>query len=552
MKKTVFIILLLYLLLPSAKVFAYNDGNGFFDNNPVTVNPSGAASIYDNDTETRYYLNGKGEVVVDLKRSVDLKKAEIYFSGEPMQVAFLDVNNKIVYQFKTPAIGYMTSREYLVIMKNVRYISMRQISPSPYNTNLFQLEVYENKSIEHQSVMNLKSQPGIRSMDLFWTNPINDNITSIVIKKNGLVIGEVGRDRQSYTVTGLEPETEYQFDVMAKYVDGVLSESKTITAITLPPPKPADDVAYFNAHAKYDRVDLSWTLPESENFKHVNIYRQTAEKTALLDRILLINTASAAAGKKIFETNGTYFNDLTVEPETTYQYTVTTTSTDLVESAGVSKTVTTPKKPDPEIVGGEFEKDPATGSYIYRWTQPDTGQVKVIVGGKLYKTVSASDKVIVIPAKDMKFKGLDEPDVRLIPVDEDGKEGAAVTPPAVGGGTGGMLDKVDLPFTAGDLLGTGTGLFWLIGPFVLLALAFLLVPKLRNMIVRAFTGPQPDGTEGRFRSREGEREERIRQAREREIAGRRDPTERPERSIRESRERVHQARVTRQERRSTP
>lgn len=45
---------------------------------------------------------------------------------------------------------------------------------------------------------------------------------------------------------------------------------------------------------------------------------------------------------------------------------------------------------------------------------------------------------------------------------------------------------ITLPFTAGDTLSGGASLLTVVGPFVLLGLAFLVVPKIIKIIVGAF------------------------------------------------------------------
>lgn len=49
------------------------------------------------------------------------------------------------------------------------------------------------------------------------------------------------------------------------------------------------------------------------------------------------------------------------------------------------------------------------------------------------------------------------------------------------------LSGITLPFTAGDLLSAGVALLAVVGAFVLLGLAFRVVPKLVSLIVNAFT-----------------------------------------------------------------
>lgn len=47
---------------------------------------------------------------------------------------------------------------------------------------------------------------------------------------------------------------------------------------------------------------------------------------------------------------------------------------------------------------------------------------------------------------------------------------------------------ITLPFTAQDLLTAGVGLLGVVGAFVLLALAFKVVPKLISLIMGSFRG----------------------------------------------------------------
>lgn len=50
------------------------------------------------------------------------------------------------------------------------------------------------------------------------------------------------------------------------------------------------------------------------------------------------------------------------------------------------------------------------------------------------------------------------------------------------------LTGITLPFTAGDLLSAGVALLGVVGTFVLLGLAFKVVPKFVALIVNAFVG----------------------------------------------------------------
>lgn len=250
-------------------------------------------------------------------------------------------------------------------------------------------------------------------------------------------------------------------------------------------PTPIEEVQEVNIQTKYNRVDLSWQLPQIEDFHHVVIYRKTIEElkdietASLLDKIFGANKVYASEETEydpLFETNGTYFNDLTVKPRSEYEYKLTTVTTDGKESKGVIVTAETPDEPNPQIVGGGYTET-EDGDYLFQWTSPTEGQVKIIVGGKEYKTVNASDKQILIPKEDMVY-AFAKPDVSLIPISPYGKEGNEFSSHPI--------KQIKIPFGANDLLKTGVSLLWVLGPFVLLAMAFLLVPKFRKTIVDAF------------------------------------------------------------------
>ncbi|PKC51834.1 hypothetical protein RhiirA1_482884, partial [Rhizophagus irregularis] len=279
--------------------------------------------------------------------------------------------------------------------------------------------------VVHSPVESLTETHTHNSVNLSWINPVPTHLEGIIIKQDGEEIVELSNTTNTYEILDLMPETTYLFEVLTKFTDGVIET-------------PAGEVENVVVEAEPDRVNLSWDLPESENFQHVNIYRDAT---------------------KIFETNGTYFNDLTVVPQKTYEYKLTTMSDTNIESSGVTKVVEIPLPPPPIVEGGEFEKDEETGDYTFRWTAPTTGKVEIYVGGNLYATVNAADLQIVIPADDMKFTLLGDPDVKMKAIDEYGQGGEVIKPPSTDGGTGGAIDVVEVPFSPVDLLTTGVGLF---------------------------------------------------------------------------------------------
>lgn len=384
------------------------------------------------------------------------------------------------------------------------------------NTNSYALNEVELYSIQepltYSPVSELTETHTYNSADLSWTNPTATGFTGTIIKKDGIEVANLTNTKSSHSITSLDSETNYTFEVISTYSDGgkAIGETISVRTAAAPPPEQAGEIIDLTVEAEPERVDLSWSLPDSDVFKHVNIYRDTISETSLLNKMLGMRIAYAAENK-IFETNGTYFNDLTVDPETTYEYTLTTTSTEGAESEGVTTEVTTPEL---EIVGGGYEKDPTTGDFTYYWDEPTSGQVKVMLGGVLYKTVDAAEKQLSIPSKDMKYKTFGDPDVSLVPVSSSGIEGEPAKPGLNGVSSGDFLENVEMPFSLTDLFKTSNGLMLLVGGFILLSLAFMFVPKLLRMIRQSFS--KNKGNEGlgandrRFQSDQSERVPRER------------------------------------------
>lgn len=481
---------LLFAFIPLGSVFAeviespkpYDFKNGLLDDPNIYtgLNPS-----TDNNTSTYLGICGTCDSTINFKLPVYID--QMYLKSDSKSTSrsvVITFDNGETY---TKNFDNLTTGYFDIGLDNVIKVSIE--SSSAATINLYEIDFFGSYEIETtslESIKDLEVYKSYNSVSLSWTNPDNESFEGVIIKKNSEKIVELPKDSRNHTIQGLEPDTEYNFEVITKYADGGLSEpvKKTIRTDKAPESPPLDEVENVEIKAKHDRVDLSWNLPQSEGFHHVNIYRDKIEDPSLLKRIFSGGVAYAAS-TPIFETNGTYFNDLTVEPKTKYEYTLKTTD-GKVESEGVTVQVETPKAPPPEMGGIEGEKQ-ENGDYLFTWGEPTDGEVKIIVGGKEYATVPAGDKSFTVPAKDMKYTGLGDPDVSLKPISPTGEEGEA-TP---------IKPEFETPFDVKDLLETGTGLLLIIGPFLLLALSFLLVPKLRNLIVNAFKSKK--GEDGKTR-----------------------------------------------------
>jgi hypothetical protein len=341
------------------------------------------------------------------------------------------------------------------------------------------------------NVTNLTGTPTYNSVSLSWTNPPETDFAKVKVYENGVYQKSVTAAEDSTAYFGnLDPQTQYTFKVTSVDNTGNESNGSSIQVTTLPLPE-LKNIKNLNVDAKYNKVKLTWDLPDSEYFHHVTIYRKELEKVSFLQNMFGSTKAYASdttdGFTPMFETNGTYWTDLTVIPDTSYEYKLTTVNTDGRESQGIITDTTTPQEPKPILDGATFSTS-SSGDYIVSWTNPTSGTVRIIVGETVLQEVNAETKTFTISKSDMKYTYLGDPDVKLQPVGKFGTEGDKVVAP-------GTINQTKIPFTVNDLILSGNGLLWLVGPFVLLALAFLLVPKLRNLVFSAFGKNEKDSKE---------------------------------------------------------
>jgi hypothetical protein len=331
------------------------------------------------------------------------------------------------------------------------------------------------------NITNIVSTIDYKTALFSWVNPEDSEFTGVKILRNNVLIKTLDKTITSFS-ENITPSTDYTYKFVATYTNG-LEANGVIKAVSTDPLPPVKKIQDIKVNTTYNRANLSWILPEQDGLKHVNIYRlKVEEKNGFFESIFSLSGTkvyAAVPNTKIFETNGTYFNDLTVQPESKYEYTLTTQTEDGRESEGVTVLATTKAEPEPVLIDEGYTIEPVNSDYIFKWSEPTTGTVKVLINGNQYKTVEASEKQIVIPEKDMKYTIFGDPDVSLIPISPYGKEGEKVTNP------GGMIDSLKLPFDVTDLLQTIMGIIGLFGPFILLTLVIYYFKPIKNLVVRA-------------------------------------------------------------------
>lgn len=361
------------------------------------------------------------------------------------------------------------------------------------------------------NISNLNAEPGENDVSFTYYLPIDSDFSHLKVLRNNEVIAE-NVTTSTFIDSELNPETTYEYRFISVDHKGNESSGVIKSVTTDAEFIPLKDVTDVNVETNYNRVDLSWNLPKSTEFHHVNIYRdEVVEEPNFLEKLFLGVAVSAAdEPTKIFETNGTYFNDLTVQPETTYEYKLTSESTTGDETEGVTVQAITLEEPEPELDGGGYTED-ENGDYLYKWTSPTNGQVKVLINGTEYKTVDASLKELLIPKEDMKYDFFGNPDVKLVPISESGKEGPAEKPEPADSAS----NNLNEPFTVKDLIGTGVNLLWVVGPFLLFGLSFILAKKFVIMLLKSL-GIKHSYEKGREKEKVKRQQERQNNKKEQE------------------------------------
>lgn len=314
----------------------------------------------------------------------------------------------------------------------------------------------EKDRIPPADVTDLKVKQLSTDVNLTYKMPTDRDFSHVRISRNNVVIADNVKETTFVDVNAKE-NTTYTYKVQSVDVNENVSEGE-IAQIEVS----GLEVNNLSAEKTYNKVTLSWKNPTLTDFEQVTIYRK-----------------NNGAYTPLFTTSGTIFEDTTVKSGTSYNYLVTT-FIDGSESDGKVIDVKTPKV---TIEGDKVQKN--DDNYTITWNSPTTGKIKVIVGDVDYKIVAASDLKVVIPKKDMVLNKFDNPDVKLVPVDESGNAIGDVGAPG-GTITWGGIDLGILGMNVKSFFVVIIALLGLIGGIVLLAMSFKMIPKLIDLLIENF------------------------------------------------------------------
>ena len=335
--KKVYILGIIFFFIPLTNVFAEQIDllNG--------QAPAPYQAITDGD-KTTGYSNGAGQT--DYSFEIPFNKAvsrdsvisyESTYSHISLTSTFelLDENDDVIsiHQLDRNSVITVPSTLTTVITKVRLNIKDNTLTTSFDSFKDFRIyydtELNSNKPLELLPVENLMETHTSNSVNLNWKNPTSTFLKSIVIKKDGIEIAVLPKNVSSYTVNSLLPETNYIFEVIAKYSDDSVSDSKFVsftTDIKLEDNTPPVEITNLSVVKTHDSANFVFTNPVDTDFSHIEVYRDGH----------LIND----------QLKETIFNDVGLVPNTSYVYRFVSVDLDGNKSAGFIQTVLTDSETD--------------------------------------------------------------------------------------------------------------------------------------------------------------------------------------------------------------
>lgn len=350
MKKVLPLLLGFFFLTPFNNIFAFTPGY-FDDNEPISGSPGSHNNLFDNDLDTGISIPGYGAVTLIVDLDYDLEITDFYYSGiqnNLVTISFIDNLGNSVKSYIARDIDNGWNN-VLPSIVGIKKITITNRASGIYTISEFDIRVAE-KPVVISPVSNLTAITNYNSTNLSWKNPENEAFKNIIIKQNGIEVAELGVV-QGYSITGLNPETTYNFEVIVKYTDGTLSDGEKITITTDKEPEDTlapGEISGLSASVTSFDATFAWVNPTDTDFKHVRIYRDGE----------LIEPS---------HTSNTY-NATGLVANKTYVFKFVTVDSDGNNSAGYIQTI----KTNPEV--DSVAPDAVTGINIYNGNK--SGSVK--------------------------------------------------------------------------------------------------------------------------------------------------------------------------------
>lgn len=357
-------------LIPLENIFAeeYDFRNGLLDDTKIIKFNNLPIQVYDNDLETEETVSNENYItfntLVNIK-AIYIKRGKI--SPFILDISYYDENlNVIVTEI------YSSTKEGYIEVNRDNVLQISFMRGSTNRVDLAEFDVFGTYDLDIQlpnipeDITNLDFEVTTDTATFNYDLPSDEDFSHVNVYFNNEVYQTTDT---TFILENLSPNTDYEITFKTVNTEGIESLGTTVTFKTddLPPPPPLEetDIHNLKAEVSADRVDLTWNNPKTDKFEKAIIYRATLtsnQQTSFLDYFKPLKV-HADELKPIFETNGTTFADLTIQPEQQYQYKVTA-MIDGTETEGA--TVTTDPIPKPPPFDFKEVELPFTASNIIK------------------------------------------------------------------------------------------------------------------------------------------------------------------------------------------
>jgi chitodextrinase len=224
-------------------------------------------------------------------------------------------------------------KQYIVSVTNKIYIIASSPTIVAESLGYIKFYGYEDVPIPSQ-VSQIVAQPlSDTEIKLSWQVPDDGIFDRVEIQIDDRVIATIPKNENSYTVSGLNKQTQYKFSFISVSAENARSQPIIVYAQTLDKDEtPPAEIRNLKSFVYADRIKFTWENPPDVDFYEVRIYRDGKQ----------IATAVTPANQ---------FTDYDLAEHTTYTFVFHSVDTNGNVSPGVSVTETTKGRPRGKIQG---------------------------------------------------------------------------------------------------------------------------------------------------------------------------------------------------------
>ena len=281
MKKKVFVLILaLFVLMPVSGVFAEEvdiqtytnlyDNHVSLDNIPREFKDISNRFVWDSTGSKTYFMNFSMPMYIE---NFYIKKGWYSTSASPKMILriYRDDKETEIIEVNDAVVG--TDLILSIDMYSVTRIELTK-SISTIMGDFIGFNGYLSPEIIPE-IINYSVEVDKYTTLINWDDPEFD-VYGYQIEFNDST--NIVSDNY-YEITNLKPNTDYEafikvIDKEMNMSEGIKIEFKTMKLEK----QDIEEVKEVNAEASHDRIDLSWSLPETEYFEHVNIYRKSVSE----------------------------------------------------------------------------------------------------------------------------------------------------------------------------------------------------------------------------------------------------------------------------------